>query len=198
MTAKRSSLRFSAMAPGFTSGKAVPDIFFFTKSRPLAERQYKCLRQLRACSIFRRIVLLPAGAPHRLGNITGHDATWSRDGQQIVYAKSHGLYLTSADGSESHTVATVEGWPFAIQWSPEERTLRFSQWDTKTDSYSLWEVSSRGNNLHRLLSGWTGQARNECCGNWTHDGKYYIFTSGRGERFDIWGVPKSRDLFAQR
>jgi len=143
------------------------------------------------------IVPLPAGAPHRLGNITGHDATWSRDGQQIVYAKSHGLYLTSADGSESHTVATVEGWPFAIQWSPEERTLRFSQWDTKTDSYSLWEVSSRGNNLHRLLSGWTGQARNECCGNWTHDGKYYIFTSGRGERFDIWAVPERRDFFAK-
>lgn len=41
------------------------------------------------------------GAPRRLGNVWGHAATWSPDGQQIVYAQDSSLYLAKSDGTES-------------------------------------------------------------------------------------------------
>jgi eukaryotic-like serine/threonine-protein kinase len=146
------------------------------------------------------IVPLPTGAPHRLGSITGHDATWSPDGQTIAYAKGRELYLTSKDGSESRKVALVDGWPFAIRWSPDGKALRLTQTGASSVDIagsSLWEISPDGNDLHPLLPAWNGQP-SECCGEWTGDGKYYVFESSRGGRRDIWAIRESRGLFAKR
>jgi serine/threonine protein kinase/Tol biopolymer transport system component len=143
------------------------------------------------------IVPLPAGAPRRLGNLVGHDGTWSRDGEKIVYAKEHELFLASNDGKESRKIAAVEGWPFWIRWSPDGKALRFSQQDLSTSSYSLWEVSLNGSDLHLLLPHWSGQPL-ECCGNWTQDGKYFVFESRRGGRGDIWAIRETGGLFAKR
>src|SRR5262249_26973313 len=38
------------------------------------------------------------GSARRLGDIEGHAATWSPDGQQIVYANGADLYLANSDG----------------------------------------------------------------------------------------------------
>jgi serine/threonine protein kinase/Tol biopolymer transport system component len=141
------------------------------------------------------LVPLPKGAPRGFGNLVGHDATWSRDGETVAYAKGHELYLASADGSNSHKIAAVEGFPFAIRWSTNGKTLRFSQ--LKNHLGSLWEISSDGSNLHLLLSGWSGQG-NECCGNWTTDGKYYIFEAQREGRGDIWAMREGTGFFGRR
>jgi Tol biopolymer transport system component len=143
------------------------------------------------------IVPLPAGAPHRLGGIVGHDATWSPDGEKIAYGKGRELYLTSKEGSDSHKIVAVEGWPFWIRWSPDGRTLRFSQTGTTSNSESLWRVSLDGKNLRPLIPEWSGQP-SECCGNWTADGKYYVFESYRAGRGDIWAIRETRELFGKR
>jgi Tol biopolymer transport system component len=57
--------------------------------------------------------------------------------------------------------------------------------DTTTDSNSLWEISADGANLHPLLPGWNSPPK-ECCGNWTGDGKYFVFQSEREGRIQIW------------
>jgi len=141
------------------------------------------------------IVPLPVGAPHRLGGIVGHDATYSPDGEKIAYGKGRELYLTSKDGSDSRKIVAVDGLPFAIGWSPDGKALRFTQ--AATDANSLWEVSVDGKNLHQLLSQWNGQS-SDCCGNWTADGKYYIFESYHGGQGDIWAISETGGLFGKR
>ena len=48
--------------------------------------------------------LLPVlgGSPRRLGDAAAQAAAWSSDGQRIVYADGHDLWLIKSDGSESH------------------------------------------------------------------------------------------------
>jgi serine/threonine protein kinase/Tol biopolymer transport system component len=140
---------------------------------------------------------LPSGAPRRLGDLTGHDAAWSRDGERIVYANGHDLLLASKDGTNSQKIKTMDGRPFWIRWSPDEKSFRFSLIDQKTGTNSLWEVSVDGTSLHPLLPTW-GPLQQACCGNWTTDGKYFLFSSERGTRVDIWAIRESTGLFSRR
>ena len=47
------------------------------------------------------VLPLPAGTPRRLGGLIGHDGTWSPDGQRILFANGHDLYVARTDGTES-------------------------------------------------------------------------------------------------
>ena len=127
------------------------------------------------------------GSPRRLGDLLTYDGAWSPDGQKMVYAKSSDLYVAKSDGSESRKLLTLTGKPGWLRWSPDASRLRFSVYDWKTSSSSLWEVSPDGTNLHPLLPGWNRLAE-ECCGNWTPDGKYFVFQSRREGMTNIWAI----------
>jgi Tol biopolymer transport system component/tRNA A-37 threonylcarbamoyl transferase component Bud32 len=131
------------------------------------------------------ILPLPAGLPRRVGDILAHDAGWSPDGKQIVYAHDDELYLAKPDGSESRRLVTLAGLAYWIRWSPDGKVLRFTVEDWKTDAQSLWEVASDGTRLHPLLPGWSNPPA-ECCGNWTPDGNYFVFESDRKQ--DLWAI----------
>jgi Tol biopolymer transport system component len=49
-------------------------------------------------------------------------------------------------------------------------------------------------NRHALLSGWNNPSQ-ECCGNWTPDGKYFVFQSTRNGQMHIWAIPDKGGLF---
>jgi Tol biopolymer transport system component len=140
------------------------------------------------------ILPIPAGSPRRLGDVIGHDGTWSPDGRTILYASGSDLYLTKNDGTESRKLVTTPGIPRSPRWSPDGRKLRFTVLDTKTNSASIWEVSADGANLHPLLPGWNNPSA-ECCGSWTPDGKYYVLLAYRNRRFDIWAIREKGDFF---
>jgi Tol biopolymer transport system component len=57
-----------------------------------------------------------------------------------------------------------------------------------TNTLSLWEAKSDGSNLHPLLANWNNPP-SECCGNWTADGKYFLFHSTRNGVTSIWALP---------
>ena len=140
------------------------------------------------------VLPLPIGSAHHLGDLLGHDATWSPDGQQITYAKGDELYVCKADGTGSRKLVTapdLAAWP---RWSPDGATLRFTVNDAKTGSNSLWEVRSDGTGLHPLLPGWNSPPA-ECCGNWAPDGKYFVFRSTRNGKANIWARREKRGLF---
>ena len=41
------------------------------------------------------VLPLPAGTPHRLGDLVGHEATWFPDSQRIIFANGHDLYVAT-------------------------------------------------------------------------------------------------------
>lgn len=135
------------------------------------------------------------GAPRRVGNVMSHAATWSLDGQQIVYAHGSTLYLAKRDGTESRKLVTVAGRPYWPRWSPDGSRLRFTVADNSLSSQnSLWEVAADGSNPHPLLPGWNKPAA-DCCGNWTTDGRYFVFRSTRNRTSDIWVMREQAGLF---
>jgi serine/threonine protein kinase/Tol biopolymer transport system component len=128
---------------------------------------------------------LPSGSPRRLGDVNAHDAGWSPDGRQIVYANASSLYVVKKDGSGSRKLTTVVGVPFAPVFSPDGSSVRFTVNDPKTASSSLWELGIDGTGLHPLLQGWAATP-NECCGKWASDGRYFVFQSLRQNVSSIW------------
>jgi Tol biopolymer transport system component/DNA-binding winged helix-turn-helix (wHTH) protein len=147
---------------------------------------------------------LPAsgGSPRPLGHLVADDAVWSPDGHGIVYALGSDLYLAKADGSHSRKLATTAGAPHWPRWSPDGRVLRFTLEDRITHFLSLWEVSGEGRNLHRLLAGWreapTAWGDGESGGEWTPDGKYFIFRSKRANLCSIWAIREKRPFLGRR
>ena len=136
---------------------------------------------------------LPAGSPRRLSNIEGSGGGWSPDGRQLVFIKGSDLYLATADGTAAHLLVTAPGSAYAAAFSPDGSRIRFSLQDQANTS-SLWEVHSDGSNLHQLLKGWHTPPT-ECCGRWTHDGRYYVFESGKGTSNDIFALPDAIGIF---
>ena len=127
------------------------------------------------------------GSRHRLGSIICSGASWSPDGQTIVFAKGSTLNLARSDGSGAHRILTVNGTPSWIRWSPDAKKLRFTVFDPKTGSQSLWEARADGTDLHPLLPGWNNPP-SECCGSWTPDARYFVFQSTQRGRSDVWAI----------
>jgi serine/threonine protein kinase len=85
---------------------------------------------------------LLAGAPRRLGNLLsdGPAATWSPDGQQLIYPYKKGLHVARSDGTELRTLASVAafGQVGLMRWSPDGSKVRFSTLGGKSLKFSLW------------------------------------------------------------
>ena len=137
------------------------------------------------------VVSLPSGTSRRLGDLVGHDPSWSPDGRTIVFAKNHELYRTDINGSTPEKLATLpSGVATFIRWSPDGARLRFTVTDNLANPTfsSLWQISSVGADLQRLFPAWGDSHPQECCGNWTADGKYFVFQATRGGVTGIWAV----------
>ena len=139
---------------------------------------------------------VPAGTPHRLGSLLAEDATWSPDGREIAYVRDRDLYRAKSDGTEPRKLVSLPSTAFWPRWSPDGSRLRFTLGDSnnRTGALSIWEVSADGTNLHPLLPGWN-QPPAECCGNWTPDGKYFVFQSTHNGRTEIWAIRERRSRF---
>jgi Tol biopolymer transport system component len=66
--------------------------------------------------------------------------------------------------------------------------------ENNTGFSSIWEISADGKNLRLILPG-RNQVPSECCGNWTPDGKYFVFQSTRDGKTEIWAVKEKQGLF---
>jgi len=137
--------------------------------------------------------ILPAlgGAPRRLGAVRGRDAAWSPNGQMIAYAKGNELYVCNSDGTETRKLVAASGqvrWP---RWSPRGSALRFTV-GSNLEWTSIEEISVVGGRSYALLPRWK---HTYCCGNWTQDGKYYVFQSTSDSGTNIWALREGTVLF---
>jgi hypothetical protein len=142
------------------------------------------------------IVPLPSGAPRRLGDLAGHSGTWSPDGRHVVFCSGLDIYQANADGTDPHKLATVSGEPNGLHFSPDGTRISFSIARPESDSSALWEMRSDGSDPHPLFPGWHSPPA-ECCGEWTPDGRYYIFVSGFPGS-DVWALRETTGLFRRR
>ena len=134
-----------------------------------------------------------SGSPERVGSLTGRDATWSADGRQLAFGKGSVLYLASATGTQVRDLFTADGSVFAPRFSPDGQRIRFTVGDAAENKSSLWEIGRDGSNPHALLTNWQ-YGSTACCGNWTPDGRYYIFQATQNSPMTIstlWASPDS-------
>ncbi len=130
------------------------------------------------------------GSPHRLTDVNGEDALQLPGGDLLIPRATELVRVTAGGGPQKF--AAVDGPPYWLRLSPDERVVRFT---TSSPSVtSLWEVSVDGSNLHRMLEGWRG-ATDLSNGNWTPDGKYFLFQAIRNGRSDIWAIREKGDPF---
>jgi serine/threonine protein kinase/Tol biopolymer transport system component len=132
------------------------------------------------------------GARRRLGEAVGRAAAWSPDGQMIVYANGHDLFLAKSDGAEPHKLVSAPDDASDPAWSPDGTLIRFSVGGYVTTQRSLWQVSINGTGLHPLFPAWHTPP-DECCGKWTPDGKYFVFQS----KGNIWVLAEKGSLFGK-
>ncbi len=130
------------------------------------------------------------GSPHRLTDVLGEDALQVPGGDLLV-PRANELVRVTTSGS-SRTFAAVDSPPYWLRLSPDEHVVRFTT--ASPNAFSLWEVSVDGSNLHRMLEGWQG-ATTPSNGNWTPDGKYFLFQATRNGRSDIWAIREKGDAF---
>jgi serine/threonine protein kinase/Tol biopolymer transport system component len=133
------------------------------------------------------VLPLPAGSLRPVANILAHAAAWTPDGQHIIYARQSSLYVCNVDGTDSRELITLAGVPFAPQFSPDGRRLRFTIRDTNQRTSSLWEVSPDGKGLHAVLPEWNKPAQ-ELDGTWTAHGEYFLFEATRDHAQNIWAL----------
>jgi Tol biopolymer transport system component/DNA-binding winged helix-turn-helix (wHTH) protein len=137
-----------------------------------------------------------SGSPQRIGNLVANDIAWSHDGGWFAYAQGNQLFLARSDGTSSRLLATVpdaSGTIDHVRWAPDDRQLRFTLNGLifERGTQAIWEVSADGRNL-RELRFWPGDQM-ECCGEWTRDGRYFVFSSRREGISNLWALEEKSD-----
>ncbi len=135
------------------------------------------------------ILPLPAGTLRRLGNVLATGAAWSPDGRELAYIRGSDLYRANSDGSEARKLTGLPGTAWLLRWSPDATCLRLTLGNPLAGSgtAAIWEVLADGRGLHPLLPGWSGSSA-ACCGNWTPDGKYFVFQATLNGKTEIWTI----------
>jgi len=129
------------------------------------------------------------GSARRIGSLIGSSGAWSPDGRRLAYSHHGDLFVAMSDGSQSRKVATVPGMVFKPAWSPDGRRIRFTAGEEHRRSEALWEVSADEGQAHPLFPHLYDPS-DDCCGVWTSDGRYFIF-SRLGQ---IWAMVEPRGL----
>jgi hypothetical protein len=135
-------------------------------------------------------------SPRPLGNIRAADATWSRDGKEVVYVQGSTLYRVKIDGTDSRKIVAVPGgspsWP---RWSPDGNRLRFSVY-ARNSGTSLWEVSADGKNFTSCFPGGTTQPPSVAVIGRLMAG--ILFSNHRGVEPRIFGPSENKARFSEK
>jgi serine/threonine protein kinase/Tol biopolymer transport system component len=140
---------------------------------------------------------LPTGSPRRLGDVVASFGTWSADGKYLAFSKqtgNHPIFLADAEGRNARQLTTLPDVAYNLRFSPDRTRLRFAMRNAQENSSAIWEIGIDGKNLHQLLPGWRDSPQ-QCCGTWTPDGRYYIFTDSDAGNDELYAIPEARGWF---
>ncbi len=142
------------------------------------------------------------GSPRRVGDLMADDVSWSHDGNRLAYSHGNQLSLAKSDGTSPRILAAMSDASIEIdhvRWSPDDRKLRFTVSSAGPGGSvndpikeAIWEVDADGSNLHEMRFNWPGNPM-ERSGDWTSDGRYFIFTSQRDGLSNVWALQEKPD-----
>jgi len=129
---------------------------------------------------------LPAGQPHRLGDIEAQDATFCPDGH-ILFSKGGDLYTAERDGANSHKIITgLDGLIGQPAVSPDGKGIVFTVYPN-VGLPALFESGADGSGVHVIAP--SSDRRGFCCAEWTSDGRYIVFQSQSRGQSSLWVLP---------
>ena len=146
---------------------------------------------------------LPGGEGRRLSEVWVDDASMFPDGR-LLYRANSNTYLAERDGSNPRKLESLSKLPAAPGISPvpgvspDGKRLVFTDYDEKDQTSVIYEASSDGTGIHKLLKGKTQNLPGRiCCGRWTADQGYLIFGGAQGGRNDLWTVSGKKRTFGK-
>jgi Tol biopolymer transport system component len=71
--------------------------------------------------------------------------------------------------------------------SPDGKRMVFTLYSRGWATSALFESAADGTGLRPILN--AGEKVEPCCGTWTSDGKYLLYTTSQGEQSDLWALP---------
>ena len=127
---------------------------------------------------------IPAAPPMRLGGIRAYDSAWMPDGRHIIFSNQRSVYEALNDGSAVRKLFDVPGRAYWFRWSPDQRRLRFSVYDSHSSAYSIWQTSSVDTPPSAVSFG-LDPGTPQCCGTWAPDGATYYFQAAINGFFQV-------------
>jgi Tol biopolymer transport system component len=134
------------------------------------------------------IWMIPAlgGSPKRMTDQPAGDGTWMPNGN-FMFSANQQLFELGPEGK--HKTADLPGLAYWFRWSPDGKVVRFT---VSERTNTIWEANADGTRVHRFLSSWRNVFHG--LGNFTPDGKYYIFETIEGSHVDLWVTREKGDF----
>jgi Tol biopolymer transport system component len=103
----------------------------------------------------------------------------------MAFADAKSVYVGDADGRNIRKIWVAPGEVYAPCFSPDSRRIRVTVSENAGKSKGkIWELKLDGSSPHRLDLDWPENA-NQFDGQWTTDGKHFIFLSSRSGQVNI-------------
>ena len=154
------------------------------------------------------VVPLPVGPARPLPQKMGGWLRFTEDGRSILHTGTSGndLYISSINGDHSQLLFRV---PINIERpriSPAGDRIRFTSLSSGRPYFvwvselplsepDIWEVGIDGRNLHRLLG---EKARGNICGDWSKDGRLFVFSHFDGATWNLWALREGERWFQRK
>ena len=137
---------------------------------------------------------LPTGEARRLSTAAGQDADLFPDGRLLV-ARGRELYVADKDGSNERKILSMPGTSIVENpsVSANGKQIAFTSYSRGWESPALFQSNADGSGLQSLLN--TTPGARPCCGTWSPDGKYLLYSSNQQAGSDLWAVSLNSGLF---
>lgn len=130
------------------------------------------------------------GAWRKIGTVSEANpvARWSSDGKSIYFVQAGALWMMDENGGHLRMLWQSPQPPTALAASPNGKQLAVT---VSSEPARVWIVGSDGRNPRPLRLDWPPDAA-ETQGQWTPDGRHFIFNSDREGRGNVYEVVQPR------
>ena len=115
-------------------------------------------------------------------------ARWAADGKAIYFVKAQQVWVMDEDGGRERPLWKPPQPPVTLAVSPDGRQLAVTVFSR---TQRIWLVGSDGKDPHPLALDWPMDAA-ETQGQWTPDGRRFLFNSDRERRGNVYELEKPR------